>query len=215
MLFDNTIRSPNWELFYTGEPLLLSSENELRIAVIGTRQPTPRIVDATREVAEYLVKNDVVIVSGLAIGVDTIAHTTTIQAGGRTIAVPGSPLNNIYPPSNKSLVGEIVASGGCVATPFQPGTAISKSLFPTRNRIIARLSHAIVITGIAPISGTFHVVWEANRLGIPVFAIPTDPKDRLCGTNLLIGKGVAIPLVDFGEILEKAEEVVQKISPTT
>lgn len=184
---------------------LLEDSTERRIAVIGTRNPSERIIEKTTEVVEFLTKNDCITVSGLAIGVDTVAHTACIRDGGRTVAIPGSPLNNIYPSRNKGLAEEIVSTGGCVASPFDPGTKIEPYLFVRRNRVIARLSHAVVITGIAPMSGTFHVVWEAKKHGIPVFAIPVDPFDKLCGTNLLITRGDAILLQDWGQILEGAE----------
>lgn len=199
----DSIRHAKWgTIHYRGDIDLLLSPEIPRVAIIGTRSPTTRVLETTAEAAKYLSRCGICIVSGLAIGVDTIAHSSTLYAGGKTVAVPGSAADKVYPFQNQKLADDIVESGGLVASPFEPGTPISKSNFPQRNRLMANMVDAILITGIASMSGTFHAVWEANKLEIPVFAIPTDIKDRLNGTNLLIKKGDARILTDYTQITD-------------
>lgn len=194
------------KVWLLGNPSLLFGGKHKRAAVIGSRRPTKAIEEKTEDVTRYLVKNDFVTVSGLAVGVDTVAHRTTLLEGGMTVAIPGSPLDNIYPKANKILSEEIVSSGGLLLSPFAPSTPIKQGMFPYRNKVIANVVDLVIITGIAPMSGTFHVVWEANKLGIPVFAMPTDVDGgRMYGTNILIQKGDAIALDDY-DILTKTSQ---------
>ena len=153
------------------------------IAVVGSRQITPRGSKLTREFVKYLVEAGFTIVSGLARGVDTVAHATALASGGRTIAVLGSGLDIIYPPENKGLVAEIIKHGALVS-PFAPGTKPYPKNFLARNKIIAELSQAVLVIEGKRRSGTLSTAAWAANLGIDVYAIPGSE-----ATDWLIGEG--------------------------
>lgn len=110
------------------------------------------------------------IVSGLAEGIDTAAHTAAIDAGGRTIAVLGTPLDVFYPAGNRNLQSLIMRDHLCISQ-FPPGTPAQRGNFPMRNRTMALLSDATVIVEAGEKSGSLHQGWEALRLGRPLFLI--------------------------------------------
>jgi DNA processing protein len=118
----------------------------------------------------------VVVVSGLAEGIDTAAHIASIEAQGHTIAVLGSPVDVAYPAGNKVLL-EMIAKDHLVVSQFAPGSAIQPKNFPMRNRTMALLSHATVIVEAAEKSGTIHQAWEALRLGRPLFLLESIVKN--------------------------------------
>jgi DNA processing protein len=154
--------------FIDGE--ILKSDAQA-IAVVGSRKMSPRGERLTRKFVTALVKAGLTIVSGLARGVDTIAHETALQAGGRTIAVLGSGLDIIYPPENKYLAENIIAHGALVS-PFPYGAKPRPKNFLARNRIIAELSLAVLVIEGARRSGTLSTASWAANLGLDVYAIP-------------------------------------------
>ncbi|MDP3994769.1 MAG: DNA-processing protein DprA [bacterium] len=140
------------------------------IAVVGSRKITPRGIELTKKFTTALVRSGFTIVSGLARGVDTVAHKTALEAGGRTIAVLGSGLDIIYPPENKGLAQEIIKHGALVS-PFDYGTGPYPKNFLARNRLIASFSLGVLIIEGERRSGTLSTAsWAANQ-GIDVFAI--------------------------------------------
>lgn len=144
-----------------------------RVAVIGTRTPTALGAARTRKLVKALVGSSdmgAVVVSGLAAGVDTIAHTETLRLGGRTIAVLGTPIDDVYPKSNAALQQRI-ASEHLVVSEFPPGSTVSKGNFPRRNRTMALITDASVIIEAGETSGTLSQGWEALRLGRPLFIL--------------------------------------------
>jgi len=141
-----------------------------RVAIVGSRAATPDGLRRAAKLARTLVSNGAVIVSGLAEGIDTAAHEATLAAGGRTVAVLGSPLDVPYPAVNRALFDRIAAAH-LVISQFQSGTPIRPKNFPMRNRTMALLSHATVIVEAAEKSGTLHQAWEALRLGRPLLIL--------------------------------------------
>jgi len=139
-----------------------------RVSVVGTRQPSPTGRDVARLIVERLVKEGVIVVSGLARGIDTVAHATAIERGGKTIAVLGTPLDRFYPPENKELQLRIMREHLAVSQ-FPPGHITRPRDFVMRNRTMALISDATVIVEAGAVSGTISQGWEAIRLGRPLY----------------------------------------------
>ena len=152
-------------LWIAGDAELLAKHP--RVAVVGTRHPTDDGRRRARRLARELVANGVIVVSGLAEGVDTIAHTTAMS-DGRTIAVFGTPLDDVFPRQNAALQAQI-AQRDLVVSEFAPGSKVSKGNFPRRNRTMALIADASVIVEAGDGSGTLSQGWEALRLGRPLF----------------------------------------------
>jgi len=138
-----------------------------RIAVVGTRKPSSEGIELTKRLVEELVRERMIVVSGLARGIDTVAHTTAIERGGRTIAVLGTPLNVFYPPENKALQLRIMREH-MVVSQFSLGSRVSRKNFPMRNRTMALISDATIIVEAGERSGTIYQGWECLRLGRPL-----------------------------------------------
>ncbi len=139
-----------------------------RAAIIGSRRASAKALNVTAEIARKLVKQRVVIVSGLAEGIDTAAHTAAIEAGGRTIAVLGTPLDRVYPQKNSKLQEEIMANHLAVSQ-FPVGHHTKPKDFVLRNLTMALISNTSVIVEAGETSGSLHQGWEALRLGRPLF----------------------------------------------
>jgi DNA processing protein len=148
-----------------------------RVSVVGTRKPSREGVTRARDFARALLDRQIVVVSGLAVGIDSIAHRTAIETRGRTIAVLGTPLDVVYPPENHRLQAEIVREHLAI-TQFAPGTPTRRTNFPQRNRTMALLTDATVIVEAGESSGTLHQGWEALRLGRPLFLMESLTKDE-------------------------------------
>jgi len=155
-------------LFLEGDRHLL--ERGLRVCVIGTRKPTRDGQVAAKRYAGFLARNGVTVVSGLAMGVDTIAHQAAIEQGGCTIAVLGTPLDQTSPRANAELQRKI-GEQHLLVSQFAPGSTVTRSNFPLRNRTMALLSDATIIIEAGEGSGTLHQGWEALRLGRPLFIL--------------------------------------------
>ena len=154
------------------------------IAVVGSRNASFRGEALTKKFVKEFVKEGYTIISGLAMGIDTVAHKTALKEGGRTIAVLGCGIDIIYPSENKVLSGEITKHGAFVS-PYPPGTKPFPKNFLARNRIIVELSRAVLIVEGKRRSGTLSTAsWAANA-GIDVFAIPGSE-----ATDWLINEGV-------------------------
>ena len=154
------------------------------VAVVGSRQMTPRGKQLVTEFVKALVAEGYTIISGLARGVDTVAHQTAINNGGRTIAVLGSGVDIIYPPENKSLAEKIVKQGAVVSV-FPKKTKPYPKNFLARNRVIVELSRAVLVIEGTRRSGTLSTAsWAANE-GRDVYAIPGSE-----ATDWLIAEGV-------------------------
>ncbi len=153
------------------------------IAVVGSRLASPRGEALTKKFVKEFVKEGYTIVSGLARGIDTVAHKTALYEGGRTIAVLGSGIDVIYPPENKYLSEEIIKHGALLS-PYSSNTKPFPKNFLARNRIIVMLSKAVLVIEGKKRSGTLSTAsWAANE-GIDVFAVPGSE-----ATDFLIGEG--------------------------
>ena len=153
-------------LYVEGDKALLA--NGARVSVVGSRKASPEGRKRARAFTEALVRHGITVVSGLAEGIDTIAHQTAIDAGGKTIAVLGTPLDKAYPAANKTLLEQIKREHLAVSQ-FPEGYGYKKENFPRRNRTMALISDATVIVEASEKSGTRHQGWEALRLGRLVF----------------------------------------------
>jgi DNA processing protein len=176
-------------------------EDRWSIAIVGTRQVTPYGRSVTELIASHLAAQGLTIVSGLARGVDGIAHRAALQAGGRTIAVLGSGLDYIYPPEHDGLVKDIKKQGAVISD-YPLGTLPEPTNFPPRNRIISGLSLAVVVTEAGQRSGALITANFAADQGRDVMAVPGDitrPTSRGC--NRLIRDG-ALPVSDANDVLQ-------------
>lgn len=173
------------------------------LTVVGSRKITPYGKAVTIQLVKELVRAGIVIISGLALGVDATAHQACLDAGGRTIAVLPAGLDTIYPAQHRSLAERIVSSGGALLSEYAPGHGSpQKFQFIARNRIMAALSRGVLITEAASKSGSLHTAHFALEQGTEVFAVPgniTSPTSE--GTNQLIKQG-AHPVTHAQDILE-------------
>ena len=184
-------------LYYKGS---LLPKDDLAIAVVGSRYPTVYGRQVTEKLVSELVMSGLVIVSGLARGIDSIAHRAALDAGGRTIAVLGSGVDLIYPPENKSLAEKIVQNGALVSE-FPLGFPSVPSNFPARNRIISGLSIGVLVTEAAVDSGSLITAGCAAEQAREVFAVPGPVTSKMSvGTNNLIKEGVH-PTTEADDIL--------------
>jgi len=163
-----TITNPPNLLYYQGK---LLKKDQKAIAIVGTRKPTNYGIKTTKLFTQYLVKAGFTIISGLALGIDTIAHTEALKQKGRTIAVLGSGLDQIYPKQNTTLFNQIIRSG-TVLSEFPSGTAPLAKHFLFRNRLISGLSIGVLIIEGAVKSGTLSTATHAANQNREVFAIP-------------------------------------------
>src|SRR5690554_2945562 len=191
-------------------PLLLYTkgsfvkDDEYSIAVVGTRQPTNYGKIQTERITTELASQNITIVSGLARGIDSIAHRSAIKIGKRTIAVTGSGLDVIYPPENRKLYEEI-AENGLIISEYELGAKPDAVNFPKRNRIISGLSLGCVVieTGVA--GGAMQTASLALDQNREVFAVPGNLGVKQSeGTNLLIQKGEA-------KLIRSAEDVILEL----
>lgn len=156
-------------IFWSGDVSLLS-ERTPRIAVVGSRSATRDGLRRCDRLARELARAGVVVVSGLARGIDTTAHRAAMDAGGRTVAVLGTPLDVAYPPENRELQGTI-ARDHLALSQFSPGHQTQRRDFVLRNDTMARVTHASVLVECRDHSGTLTHAAAALRLGHPVFVM--------------------------------------------
>ncbi|MEA4930778.1 MAG: DNA-processing protein DprA [Anaerolineaceae bacterium] len=179
----------------------ITAEDDLAVAIVGTRNVTAYGKQITQDTAEYLARNGVTVVSGLARGVDGLAHHSAIEAGGRTIAVLGSGVDIIYPPEHRKLA-ERIQEHGAIVSDYAPGTKPDGINFPPRNRIISGLSRGTIVIEAGEKSGALITAKFAVEQDREVFAVPgsvLSPMSR--GTNDLIGEG-AMPMTNPKAVLE-------------
>lgn len=187
--------------------------NKQSITVVGSRNMSEYGRKITQKIVSGLVKYNIVIVSGMAIGIDTVAHKTCIENGGKTIAVLGSGLNKIFPIENKDLFNKIISTGGCVISEHEPNTIAQKRYFPMRNRIVSGLSIATLVIEATYRSGTSITADYAFKQGKKVFCIPNSIGNKnSAGIINLIKKGAKIVtsaediLCELGIIEDNFEE---------
>ncbi|MDI6775100.1 MAG: DNA-processing protein DprA [Verrucomicrobiota bacterium] len=162
------IHDPPLALYVRGA---LQSRDKQAIAVVGTRRPTHYGRDAAGRLAYQLGQAGFVVVSGLALGIDTAAHEGALKAQARTLAVIGGGLDVVYPPSNLGLADRIAAQGA-VLSEYPLGCQPDKTTFPVRNRIVSGLSMGVLVVEAGRQSGAMHTARQAAEQGRPVFAVP-------------------------------------------
>lgn len=177
---------------------------EKTIAVVGTRQVTPYGIEMTKMIVRGLVEKGFTIISGLARGVDTIAHQTAIDYGGKTIAVLGCGIDIISPPGNTGLYWRIVGGHGAIVTEMPLGFRPNKKLFVTRNRIISGLSLGVVITEGARKSGSLITARYAAEQGREVFAVPGPVTSKYSGAASYLLKNGA-------KLVESADDIIDEL----
>lgn len=191
------------ELFYSGDLKLLYQPC---VSIVGTRQATFEGQSRAFRLSRELVAAGVVIMSGLARGIDGAAHRSAIENGGRTIAVIGTPLSKAYPAEHAALQTEIWQKH-LLISPFREGDRVFKSNFPQRNRVMAALSDATVIIEASEGSGTLHQAAECQRLKRWLFITRTVADDpKLEWPKRFIGHPYVAVLNDTGDILSKIKD---------
>lgn len=204
------IPSPPPVLYYRG--LVEPKENlgtKPMIGIVGTRDPTEYGRHWTRKISTTLAKHGFTVVSGMAKGIDTEAHRSCLEAGGRTIAVVGTGVDVVYPWENSSLY-EQIQKQGLVVSEYFAGTKPNTTHFPRRNRIIAGLSRAILIMEAPSKSGALITAYQANEFCRDVYVLPGRLDDeRSEGCLSLINKGAQIILKDERQLLEMLGEIPQ------
>ncbi len=191
---------PPMILYAKGDISLLKQSR--KIAIIGSRKATNYSSLALDYIVPPLVEQNVVIVSGLAKGADSLAHWATIKYGGKTIAVLGHGFSHLYPLENKELACEI-ENNHLLLTEYPPYVGVQKWQFPMRNRIISGISKAIVVTEASLKSGTLITTDHALEHGKDIFVVPGPIlKEQSKGTNSLLREG-AIPIWNGQQIIEE------------
>lgn len=199
-LLANIPASPK-QLFIMGT---LPSQRLPSVAIVGTRKPSSYGKEVTQRLSYDLAKKGIVIISGLALGIDGIAHRAALEAGGTTIAVLANGLPQIYPATHKELGGQIIQQGGAILSEYEPETSARIYQFHQRNRIVSGLSDAIIITEAAARSGTLNTAMHALEQGKEVFVVPgniTSPLSSGCNTLLKQGARPALCADDILEVI--------------
>ena len=173
------------------------------VAVVGSRKPTPYGVETTERLVEALVRAGVVIISGLAFGIDSVAHRAALRAGSITVAVLPSGIDTIYPASHHQLANEIVVDG-LLMSEFALSHKPRQHDFLHRNRLIAGLSNAVIIPEAAERSGSLNTARHALELNVPLFAVPGRLSDVMSqGTNQLVASGDAQALTTVRAVVDR------------
>lgn len=191
-------------LYYKGN---LESVNNISIAVVGSRKATGYGKYAAEKLTGELSALGVTIISGLASGIDTVAHRTAINCNCKTVGVIGCGINVIYPKKNQSLYEDILSTGGAIITEFPFGMQPMPSNFPIRNRIISGLSNGVLIVEAQEKSGTLITAGHAANQGKDIFAVPGNIDSIYSrGTNALIKDGAKI-VTSVDDIIEEIFEL--------
>ena len=196
----------------------MPGDNLLKLSVIGSRRCSEYGITVSRKLTKELAPYNIVIVSGMAKGIDASAHSGAIEGGGKTIAVLGCGADICYPAENR-LLREQIIKNGCIITEYPPGTKPAPHHFPVRNRIISGLSVGTLVVEAAEKSGTLITVEQALEQGRDVYAVPGNVTSKLSrGTNLLIKQGAAL-VENYRDILyllnipDKNNEIQSKPKP--
>jgi DNA processing protein len=195
----SSIAKPPKRLYFIGK---LPEKRQPTVAIVGTRKPTAYGKEVTYQLAYNLARQGIVIVSGMALGVDGIAHRATLDAGGITIAILANGVDIIYPATNRGLANDILSNNGAIMSEYEPGVEARDFQFLERNRIVSGLSDAVVVTEAAARSGTLSTVMHALEQGREVFVVPGNITSPLsAGCNNLIKQG-AHPITSANDVLE-------------
>lgn len=202
----NKIHDPPLALYVQGA---LEVRDRRALAIVGTRSPSAYGREVAEQLTGQLVQAGFTIVSGLAEGVDTLAHRVAVRSGGRTLAVLGSALDCLYPPSNAALALE-VAQHGAVLSEFPLGRRPDRTTFPIRNRVVSGLSMGVVVIEAGLTSGAMITAKQALEQGRMVFAVPgriDSPRSQGC--HALIRSGATL-VRGVDDILEEFEFLIPR-----
>lgn len=198
-------------LYYTGEPL---RHNENAIAIVGTRRASPHGLQFARELATDIAAAGIVVVSGLALGIDGAAHEgALIPPNGRTIAVLGSGHQRLHPAVHTQLANRIVAQGGAVYSLWPPTTTAQRHTFLERNRVITGMAHSLAIVEAGAPSGALNSAEHALRQGKDIFVMPGRPGDPRVRGNLRLLADGATPLITADDMLSDFALAAQRYEP--
>lgn len=197
------ISGPPLVLYVRGNVKCLS---DLQLAIVGTRNPTKMAFETAEKFANHLAKIGLVITSGLALGIDAAGHRgALLNEGGKTIAVMGTGVNQIYPPSHQKLAEEIIEKGALISE-FPPDEKPKAKNFPRRNRVISGLSVGTLVVEAALHSGSLITARLAAEQGREVFAIPGSIHNPLArGCHFLLRQGA--------KLVETAEDIIEELGP--
>ncbi len=172
------------------------------VAIVGTRKPTAYGKEVAHTLAYDLASRGIVVISGLALGIDAIAHRAALEAGGTTLAVLANSVDHIYPRSHQDLGEQIMKQGGAILSEYEPPTEAFKNHFLARNRIVSGLSDAVIIVEAAARSGTLSTAAHALEQGKEVFVVPGNITSPLsAGCNALLKQG-AHPITCAQDVIE-------------
>ena len=204
------IPSPPAQLFLHGQ----LPPQAVMVAIVGSRKCSDYGQAATYQLAYELARAGVVIVSGLALGVDTVAHTAALEAGGTTLAVQACGWDQIYPAANRGLAEQILRQGGGIISEYEKGMPALKQNFPARNRIIAGLCVATIVTEAAARSGALITANFALQQNRQVMAVPGNITNPLsAGPNNLLKAG-ATPITGSSDVLAALNFQIEQTQPT-
>ena len=193
------IPDPPKKLFIRGK---LPAKRVKTVAIVGTRKPSAYGREIATKIVSECAKNGIVVVSGLALGIDSIAHRAAIDSGGKTIAVLANGVDKIYPRSHEDLGQKILQTNGAILSEYPNNTPARPWQFLARNRIVSGLADAVVIIEAASRSGTLSTANHALDQGKEIFAVPGNITSPLsAGCNQLIKNG-ANPLTSVEDLLD-------------
>jgi len=195
------IPNPPQQIYFQGE---LKKSEKYPLAVVGTRKMSNYGQQVTEYFVRVLSQSGLTIISGLALGIDSLAHKTALENKAKTIAVLGSSLDNIYPKIHKNLAEKIINSGGAIISEYPPETPPYQSNFIERNRLISGLSLGVLVIEAPQKSGAIMTVQQAIKQKRKVFIVPGRIYDRnSVGTNQLIRQG--------GQLVQNPEQILKEL----
>lgn len=202
-------------LYVKGDLSLFDFENDTYFAIVGTRKPSSYGQHITRMFSKQLAEAGVVLVSGMAIGIDTITHMSALDHGSRTVVFMGCGVDIVYPPQNRKLYNRILTEGGLVISEFPPGITVLPGLFVARNRLISGLSKGVLVVEGTHKSGGLITARYAAEQGKEVFAPPVPLTSDLSEAPTILLKEGATLVTSGGDILtflnihyQKGKEII-------
>jgi DNA processing protein len=201
------IPDPPDRLWVRGDVRHLPAIDEPSIAVVGCRAATRDGLESARQIADGLARAGVVVVSGLARGIDAAAHVAALDARGRSVAVLGSGLRRLYPPEHQSLAERMLASGAVVSE-YEPATPPHPGLFPRRNRLVSGLADAVVVVEAPEKSGALITAGMALDQGKDVMVVP----GRVAGGR---NRGGHLLIRDGAKLVETADDILLEMGWTS
>lgn len=181
--------------------------NEFSLAIVGARKCEEESFNFALEISQKFGERGIVVISGLAVGIDTAAHEGTLNKKGKTIAVLGSGFNEIYPKGNALLCEKIIENNGLIISEYEPDMAPLKANFIQRNRIIAALACGVIVVEASEKSGSISTAKAAIKLKKQLFAVPGDRyNENFTGNNKLLVRG-AKAILEYEDVIKEYENI--------